>query len=182
MKKLVYGVGINDAEYVVQYCLYYRRWKEVLRRCYSSQYHINNSSYVDCIICEEWKVFSNFKTWMMNQDWKEKELDKDILNPGNKVYSPETCVFVDREVNQIFSKKNKHGVFGVSYCERINKYILRSSTLGGKKAKYSGCYSTLEEAKKVSNQMRCNYLLSVASKQNDKRIKEAILSLVSDSE
>jgi hypothetical protein len=178
MKRLVYDVGVNDADYVVQHCLYYRKWKQMLRRCYSSQYHVKNPSYVGCVVCDEWKVFSNFKLWMMSQDWEGKELDKDLLFPDNKVYSPDTCVFVNKEVNELFSKKNKHGVFGVSYNKRLDKYVLKSSTVTDKKSHYCGCYSTLEEARIKSNEIRRDYVLEIASKQKDERVKNAVLSLV----
>lgn len=179
-KGIVYGVGINDADYVVKDCLYYRKWKEIMRRCYSSNYHIKNPSYVDCNVCEEWHRFSNFKEWMMNQDWKEKELDKDILVPGNKVYSPDTCVFIDKKVNELFSKKNKHSVRGVSYCERLKKYIVRGSIVfdSEKKSRYLGCYDTLEEANRVSCESRRHYVVSIANKQKDQRVRDAILKLV----
>ena len=179
-KGIVYGVGINDADYVVSDCLYYRKWKQMMRRCYSSNYHITNPSYVGCSVCEEWYRFSNFKSWMVKQDWEEKELDKDILFPGNKVYSLDTCVFIDKKVNELFSKKNRNGVRGVVYCERLKKYIVRGSTIidSEKKSRYYGCYSTLEEAKKVSDKVRKDYVMSVANEQKDDRVKDAILSLI----
>ena len=179
-KGIVYGVGINDVDYVVSDCLYYRKWKGMMRRCYSSNYHITNPSYVGCSICEEWHLFSNFKSWMVKQDWEEKELDKDILFPGNKVYSPDTCVFIDKKVNELFSKKSRNGVRGVVYCERLKKYVVRGSTIidSEKKSRYYGCYSTLEEAKKVSDKVREDYVMSVANEQKDDRVKDAILSLI----
>jgi hypothetical protein len=179
-KGIVYGVGINDADYVVSDCLYYRKWKQMMRRCYSSNYHITNPSYVGCSVCEEWYRFSNFKSWMVKQDWEEKELDKDILFPGNKVYSLDTCVFIDKKVNELFSKKNRNGVRSVVYCERLKKYIVRGSTIidSEKKSRYYGCYSTLEEAKKVSDKVRKDYVMSVANEQKDDRVKDAILSLI----
>jgi hypothetical protein len=179
-KGIVYGIGINDADYVVSNCLYYRKWKQMMRRCYSPNFHIKNQSYVGCSVCEEWHRFSNFKSWMMQQDWEGKELDKDILFPGNKVYSPDKCVFIDKKVNELFSKKNKYGVRGVVYCERLKKYIVRGSTVmdSEKKSRHYGCYSTLEEAKKVSDQMRKEYVMSVANEQKDDRVKSSILSLI----
>jgi len=179
-KGIVYQFGINDADYVVQNCLYYLRWKHMLRRCYSSQFHIKNQSYIGCTVCDEWLIFSNFKKWMMQQDWEGKELDKDLLCPGNKVYSPDKCVFIDKEVNLLFSKKNKHGVRGVHYSKRLKKYGVRGSTANDseKKSRYHGYYSTLEEAKEASNQVRRDYVMSIASKQKDRRVKSAILDLI----
>jgi hypothetical protein len=40
-----------------------------------------------------------FKKWMEQQDWDGKCLDKDIIAPGSKLYSPETCAFVLKATN-----------------------------------------------------------------------------------
>ena len=123
MKKcLVYGVGINDADYRVQEnkcytnnlgkratevlwrCPYYDRWYGMIRRCYSERELSRFPTYKGCSVCEEWLTFSNFKSWMEQQDWEGKHLDKDLLIYKNKVYSSETCVFVDYKVNLFIIK------------------------------------------------------------------------------
>lgn len=94
-KVLVCGVGINDATYsVYRYkgsagsqkriwaCPFYRTWGTMLGRCYSDKFHEQNPTYVGCTVCDEWLTFSKFKAWMETQDWKDKQLDKDILVPG----------------------------------------------------------------------------------------------------
>ena len=100
--KLVFGVGINDADYVVQKfetigyvdgkqerklvwaCPYYRAWKNMLARCYYHKVQGNRPTYSGCIVSEEWLRFSNFRRWMANQDFEGKQLDKDLLFEGNK--------------------------------------------------------------------------------------------------
>ena len=72
----------------------------MLKRAYCPKYHQKHPTYKDVTVCEEWYTFSNFRSWMIQQDWEGKELDKDLLIEGNKVYSPEACVFVDRMTNQ----------------------------------------------------------------------------------
>ena len=111
--KLVYGVGINDADYRVQekitvvdedgkkkqklvwICPFYEKWKPMLRRCYSAKYQEVRPTYIGCSVSEDWLRFSTFKAWMAAQDWEGMEIDKDILFPNNKIYSPETCVFIN---------------------------------------------------------------------------------------
>lgn len=103
---IVFGVGINDVGRVsnnkngANYrCPFYARWHSMITRCYSEKFQYKNPSYIGCSVCDEWLTFSNFKRWMEQQDWHGKDLDKDILVKGNRVYSPETCMFVDRKTN-----------------------------------------------------------------------------------
>jgi hypothetical protein len=105
--RLVFGVGKNDADYVVHeeingkrvMCPFYSVWSSMIRRCYSSVFHSKKPTYKNCFVAKEWLTFSTFKNWMRSQKWEGRELDKDILKIGNKLYSPDTCVFVTREVN-----------------------------------------------------------------------------------
>lgn len=91
-KKLVCGVGVNDASYAVNplingkqvMCWIYKKWKSMIHRCYDSKIQARQPAYIGCSVCEEWLTFSNFKLWMEAQDWQGKELDKDILTAGSK--------------------------------------------------------------------------------------------------
>lgn len=146
--KLVYGKGINDADYhigtyvngIQVLCPFYSKWKDMLRRAYDETYKINKPSYQDVVVCEAWLRFSNFRTWMLSQPWEDRELDKDILVPGNKIYSPEFCMFVPREINSIFSEKaskKREYPLGV-YADKIypGKFTAYCSVRG--KLKYLG--------------------------------------------
>lgn len=128
-RRLLYGVGINDADYtcstgvgvngkwkVTWSCPYMVTWKSMLARCYSAVHQKTHPTYIGCTVCEEWLTFSNFKAWMEKQDWKGRHLDKDLLTKGNRVYSPDTCIFVPNDVNQLVSHKKK-GVLplGIQY-------------------------------------------------------------------
>lgn len=107
------GWGVNDASYKVQptvdgkkeMCPYYDKWYGMLRRAYNLKYKTKNKSYKDVTICEDWMYFSNFKEWMETKNFKGLELDKDILVPGNKEYSPSTCVFVPSKLNKSLNTK-----------------------------------------------------------------------------
>ena len=107
-RKLVCGVGTNDVDYQVTVrilgvkyrCPYYKRWTRMLERCYSEKGITDHPSYINCIVSDRWLVFSNFRAWMKTQDWENKELDKDILIPGNKKYSEDTCKFVSVTENR----------------------------------------------------------------------------------
>jgi len=125
--RLICGVGINDADYPTQRnsysyvdefgkthfipkwtCQFYRRWYHILVRCHSDKKYAreSNRAYDSCSVCEDWKKFTNFKAWMEKQDWEDKHIDKDILVKGNKVYGPDTCVFVSTRLNNFLLEAN----------------------------------------------------------------------------
>lgn len=109
--RLVHGVGINDvpgAAYPVingkKTCSpYYRRWSDMLKRCYSTASLKAHPTYSGCSVSPDWHVFSGFMSWMSEQPWHGNELDKDILKPGNKIYCPEFCVFVPQWLNRLMN-------------------------------------------------------------------------------
>jgi hypothetical protein len=87
--------------------LSYMRWKNMLHRCYSENYHLKFPTYIDCEVCDEWLNFQNFAKWFEDNYIEGFELDKDIIIKGNKIYSPETCCFVPKEINYLFVKNDK---------------------------------------------------------------------------
>ena len=99
MVRMMYGVGINDADYKTRGCPFYNKWKSMMCRCYSVLYHKMHPTYLDCEVCDDWKLFSNFRNWMITQDYIGKQLDKDLLVIGNKIYGPNTCVFITSQIN-----------------------------------------------------------------------------------
>lgn len=106
----------------------------MLRRCYSKNALEREPSYLGCSVTEDWKTFTNFKSWMETQDWRGKHLDKDLKFRGNKVYSPENCVFVPPEVNALVKarKKRKGNQFlGVYREKRGGKYTAQINTIDG---------------------------------------------------
>lgn len=160
-KGLVCGVGINDAKYTVKktinhvmtICPYYRRWDSMINRCYSisNQNRKSGSMYNDCCVCNEWLTFSNFKSWMEQQDWEGKELDKDLLVYDNKIYSPETCCFVPKHINMFLTvskKKLSDSPIGVFIKDRTDKRIKIFSSRISEDGKYKslGVYLTKFEA------------------------------------
>lgn len=109
--KLVHGVGVNDADDPIwidgEIIASYNCWANMLNRCYSAKCQITCPTYIGCAVCEEWKYFSNFKKWY-DSNYKEGfHLDKDILIEGNKIYSPETCVFVPQYLNSLLNDNSR---------------------------------------------------------------------------
>lgn len=155
LRKLLRGVGINDAWYETQSraggvhieCPYYSTWRGLLTRVYSEKYQKKRPTYKDTAVCKEWLTFSNFKRWMVKQDWHGKHLDKDILVQGNLLYSPETCCFVPLYLNNLLvsprSEKSEYPT-GVSYCKDRDKFCAYISC--NTKHKNLGRYNTVQEA------------------------------------
>lgn len=149
--KLVFGIGINDADYPTQrklpawICPYYKTWKSMLGRCYydSEKYR---PYYNGVTVCEEWLTFSNFKAWMENQSWEDCQLDKDIILEGNKMYSPEFCCFVPRYINILLTDRQAaRGDYpiGVSYKKNCSKFV---ASIRDVTSKYLGLFDTPDEA------------------------------------
>lgn len=188
-KTLIYGVGNNDATYATSiytpegkkiHCPYFSVWKNMLRRCYSPECHQRQPTYKGCSVVKEWHTFSVFKTWMKSQDWKNKELDKDLLVYGNKVYGPKTCVFLTRELNALLVLRgNARGDFplGVSKTSgNRNKQFIAQLRSGGKQ-KILGYFHTPEEAAETYKTAKLKHISNLAENEANLRIKEALLRL-----
>jgi len=140
-KYLKYGVGINDADYPVHpsvngkrtMCPFYATWAGMIRRCYmkDERRRPTEIAYIGCTVVKEWHTFSNFKSWMEKQNWKGNQLDKDLKVYGNKIYGPDTCVFVPAQINILISDGGPTGVHNLKkgltmdhgrYRARIRKY------------------------------------------------------------
>lgn len=110
-RRLAYGVGINDADYITQpiingkklVCPIYRKWHSMLARCYSNSVLSIRPTYEGCTVCSEWFVFSRFSKWYEENYIEGFDLDKDIKIKGNKIYSPDACLFVPVAINALFT-------------------------------------------------------------------------------
>ncbi|UGO50657.1 HNH endonuclease [Bacillus phage vB_BanS_Sophrita] len=113
----------------------YATWREMLKRCYSPKFQKENTTYIGCIVTEEWHNFQNFAKWFDENYYEifgeQVELDKDILIKGNKVYSPETCVFVPKYINQIFTKQESTKGYHIE--KSTNKYRVVGRDVSGKR-------------------------------------------------
>ena len=180
VKGLLFGVGINDADYdvtitrtvngkrkIVWTCPFYSRWQSMISRCYDERFHIKNPSYKGCSVCEEWKTLSNFKKWMEQQNWQGKQLDKDILVPKNKEYGPETCIFVSKDLNCIlidapgYQRSSNKYPKGVSWDKDRKKYQTQIRIYGKKIS--LGRTETVEEASRLYKKAKSEYILEWAN-------------------
>lgn len=189
-RKPVYGVGINDADYKLYekekvdgkvrnlwICPFYVKWVSMLQRCYSERFFLKYPSYIGCSVVPEWLYFSKFRLWMLEQNWEGKELDKDILFPGNKIYGPDTCVFVDARVNTLMGEKKsvvEGSLMGVTFDKNSGKYKAecQSSELG---RKHLGLFSNPEDAHKAWLAYKLQHVYIIAAQQTDERVAKALI-------
>ena len=183
-RKPLYGVGINDARYMTNKsttnssyrCPYYRIWSNMIERCYSEKRQLNNPTYKDCTVCAGWLYFSNFRAWMINQEWKDKELDKDLLSYGNKIYSPKFCIFIPHNINcLLLDNKKSRGDYpqGVYYYKRGGNYKSQCRVNG--KTCHVGYFETPEEAGNAYIDYKVAYVISISdSFKHDERLFRAL--------
>lgn len=151
----------------------YNAWANMLARCYSMKYQLKQPSYIGCEVCEEWHCFQNFAEWYYNNYYEVSEqtmaLDKDVLYKGNKVYSPDTCVFVPQCVNNLFVKRDRNRgdlPVGVSFHKPRNKYRARCHDGSGHEI-HLGLYNTPEEAFEAYKQYKEQTIKDIAEEYKD---------------
>lgn len=195
-KKLVYGVGINDADYVTQknetigyvdgkqkrkvvwFCPYYNTWKNILERCYSAKKQERYPTYIGCTVSDEWLTFSNFKSWMERQDWEGKQIDKDILFEGNKIYSADTCVFVTKMVNMFTIDRGAargEWLIGVHWDKARANFRASCNNPFTKKIEKLGRFTCEKQAHKAWLKRKLELAHEVAEIQTDPRVAKALI-------
>ena len=151
----VCGIGIVtcttkiDGKFIKSYV----KWYDMIHRCYSENSRYKNKSYKGCSVCKEWMYYSNFKKWYDENYYEvgreQMQLDKDILHKGNKIYSPDNCIFVPKNINILFTKRDsERGKYPIGvYCNgRKDKVCMARCSNGDGKSVFLGRYNTPEEA------------------------------------
>ena len=149
----------------------YETWCNMMKRCYSERYQQKRPTYVGCTVCEEWHNFQNFAKWYEENyyevDGEQMHLDKDILVKGNKVYSPESCVFVPKIINSLFTKRQRGRgelPIGITLGKGANKYIAYCNNSVLKKQVKLGRFPHIEEAFLRYKTYKENHIKEVANR------------------
>lgn len=164
-----YGVGYhskNSKRYGDTNDKCYLTWRNMLKRCYSTEAKYKNYRELGITVCDEWLDFSVFEKWFDRNYYEipgeEMQLDKDIIHHGNTVYCPENCVFVPRSINAIFIKsQNRRGnlPIGVIYSERHKCYMSSCSVYGKNiRGRHKDIISAFERYKQIKE----DYIKTVA--------------------
>ena len=143
------GTGIYRAKINNKSTIQYKYWNGIMSRSYNEGYKIYSPSCVGSSVCEEWHNFQTFGKWVDNNIYSIGNetmcLDKDILVKNNKVYSPEHCVFVPKNINSLFGIKPR-GIYpiGVSFESSSGKYLACICKFGS--SRKIGRFKTPEDA------------------------------------
>jgi hypothetical protein len=155
----------------------YKRWVNMMERCYRDE----KSAYDDCTVCPKWHDYQEFAAWFAAQPYagaKDAELDKDILDPLNKMYSPEFCSVVPKVINQVFrDTRSRRGALpiGVSAASGGNGVVSVLSMFG--KRVELGTFRDITEAFKTyqaAHRKYCNELVDLYESQVDVRVIERL--------
>lgn len=189
-RSLVCGVGRNDAGYPVYItsnidgrqkniwrCPFYTVWTHMLARCYSEKSKSKHPTYLDCSVAPEWLSFSTFRDWMEKQEWEGRELDKDIISPGNKIYGPSACVFLTKSLNNFLTDRRKsrgNWPIGVYWDERLGKFKAQCNDPFTKMRGHLGYYDCPNAAQESWRQRKHELSCKYADMQVDPRIAMAL--------
>lgn len=183
--KLVSGAGINDSHYATHVtidgarviCPFYQVWSGMIKRCYSAKFQSKHPTYAGCMVSPEWMSFMAFRAWMEKQPWQGMEIDKDLLKPGNKVYGPETCVFVSSMVN-LFATDSKAArgkwPIGVSWNKREKKFEAYCSNPITGKREHFGYFTCPDAAHGAWRKRKHELALQLSELQEDRRLMAAL--------
>ena len=139
MPKTSDGTGKDTKEY--------KTWVDMLGRCYNKKIQEKNPTYIGCTVCERWHCYANFledipflenyDNWINSKGSHQWSLDKDINQHGiiNKVYSPDTCKFVEVKDNAKESANRTSG----HRCIIEKDGIIHECTSMTKAGEYIGC-------------------------------------------
>lgn len=174
----IFGDAVVDVKSQV-----YTSWAGMFKRCYTfyedkPRARIN---YEGCEVHEDFTYLPDYIDWYNNQIVQPKwHLDKDLLVPGNKIYSPNTCVFLPRALNTFLTiRGNARGPYpiGVTYHERLDKYEARCNRDG--KIVYLGLHLNPEDAFAAYKEEKENYAKDLAKRWDgviDSRACEALMN------
>lgn len=181
--ELIYGIGFSNRKYPItiegKRTKEYETWHGILKRCYEQTYQQREPTYIGCTICKEWYCYDVFYEWIISQEnykkWKEGGrkwcIDKDICMKGNKIYSPDTCFLVPKNVNSLFTNRKLHRgelPIGVRYHKKNHNYGATCMNPFTKKFQHIGSYLTVQDAFNAYKKYKENIIKLVAQDEYEK--------------
>ncbi len=164
----------------------YKTWCSIFVRCYSPVSLKNRPTYELTEVCDEWKLYSNFKKWYISNYIEGYFLDKDIIDGTSHIYSPYTCSFVPNIINCCIldgNSKNSNLPIGVHYRPKgkdmVNEFSnpYQARLWKYKKRVSLGCYPTPYDAHKAWQFGKKEYLIELINDYSDKVTPEVVVGL-----
>ena len=159
---LVYGVGKGGEGIPLsaERQAAYKVWHHMLERCYAPGIHKKHPTYAGVTVAPEWLDFSTFASWYAANYRPGCVLDKDLKFTGNKVYSPDACVFVPQWLNNLLiDSGSSRGELPIGVSLDRGRFKARFSCQGV--SQYLGGYSSVFEAKRAYLIAKANHILKV---------------------
>ena len=168
------GEGAYQSSTILGHPHAYKVWSDMIKRVYCDKYHIKKPTYKEISLCEEWHNYQNFAEWFDNNYVDGWKIDKDIICPECKVYSPETCAFVPDDINGMFiSSKSYRGSLPIGVVKKKKHF---EAYFRGKFLAYSK--DDIEYLFSVYKTTREKYTKEIAEKYKevvDERIYNALI-------
>ena len=188
---LIFNWGINNANYNVSWydyssggkvkkrCPLYMDWYDIVRRGNSALLKSRCPTYADCSVSEDWRYFMDYREWVLNvqpnKQWSKCTPDKDLLLTGNKVYSPETVVYIDTHVNTfLLNSTGSRGECMLGVSRVRGKFAAQCNNPFSDIARHLGYFDSELEAHKAWQAKKHEYALQLADMQYDPRVAEAL--------
>lgn len=184
--RLAYGVGIykkgkNPASISGRPTKPYYTWRNMLERCYDSKCQEKYPTYIGCSVCDEWLNFQVFAEWYETnhpKDCNKYHLDKDLKALGNKVYSPETCLFVPTAVN-LFTTDSSAArgscMIGVTWYKPTEKFMSYCKNPFTKKQENLGHFHNELQAHLAWRKRKSELAYELAMIQENQEVRDALL-------
>ncbi len=157
------GIGKYRTRINGKHTVAYIKWYNMFYRCYSDEYHKKSPSYTECSVDERWYNFQVFAEWFEDKYSSGYQLDKDLLLKGNKIYSPETCCLIPKEINiSIMGCIKSRGDYPLGVFMKRGRFKAEISKDG--KSIDLGSYDTPEEAFEAYKIAKESWLKELANK------------------
>lgn len=181
MRPTVCGWGIHGGNDGSTKTFAYMAWASMIRRCYSKK--PNGKSYRECSVDERFRIFSDFSEWAKSQIGHGEpgfHLDKDLIQKGNKVYSPDLCVFLPADINNLLQlQKGRRGnlPIGVTAKREQPGFFYASMSVANKKFNIARCTTPNDafEAYKAHKESRIKMLAELWKEKIDPRAFDALM-------
>ena len=134
-------------------------WRRILYKCFDDEV----KDHLICKIDNNWLNFQVFAKWYNTNNIPSWCIDKDLKIPGNKKYSPDTCLVIPTELNSSIKdgyKSKSKLPFGINFNSKGKglKYWINNEYNNQK----SGYFDNLDEAIKFYWDQKYKRLLELS--------------------